>query len=211
MANLRAQAVEGGNLQAMIARVAQQYGASRHRQIDAGNCRCANGHGNCVGCGATNVYKDFQRVRALDGQDGQPGASIADPLFPGTDGHDGVATIHVRHADGTRHEYTSRYELELVDFDVEDENGDGIFEPGEHLFIRRIRVRNTGMSSANDKGPSSTPIDNDLLQAACLRQLVLSRSQRLHPSGSPQFQGMQAGHSFRAPLPSMNWSPSRDA
>ena len=153
MANLRAQAVDGGNLQAMVARVAQQYGASRHRHIDPGNCRCANGNGNCVGCGATNVHKDFQRLRALDGQDGQPGASIADSLFPGTDGHDGVATIHVRHADGTRHEYTSRYELELVDFDVEDENGDGIFEPGEHLFIRRIRVRNTGMSSANDHGP----------------------------------------------------------
>lgn len=155
MANLRAQAVDGGNLQAIIARVAQQYGASRHRQIDPGNCRCANGLGNCVGCGATSVHKEFQRVRALNGQDGQPGASIADPLFPGTDGHDGVASIHVRHADGTRHEYTSRYELELVDFDVEDENGDGIFEPGEHLFIRRIRVRNTGMSSVIEKGPPS--------------------------------------------------------
>jgi hypothetical protein len=108
-----------------------------------------------VGCGATNVYKDFQRLRALDGQDGQPGASVADPLFPGSDGHHGVATIHVRQPDGTRQEYTSQYELELVDFDVEDENGDGIFEPGEHLLILRIRVRNTGMSSANGKDPPS--------------------------------------------------------
>ncbi|KAF7506176.1 hypothetical protein GJ744_012156 [Endocarpon pusillum] len=144
MANLGAQAVDGGNMQAIIARVAQQYGASRHRQIDPGNCRCADGQGNCVGCGTTEVYKKFQKLPACDGKDGQPGASIADSLSPGTDGHDGKTTIHVRHADGTRHEYSSPYKLELVDFDVEDENGDGIFEPGEHLFIRRIRVRNTG-------------------------------------------------------------------
>lgn len=108
-----------------------------------------------MGCGATEVYKEFQKLPACDGKDGQPGASIAGSLSPGTDGHDGCAKIHVRHADGTRHEYSSRFELELVDFDVEDENGDGIFEPGEHLFIRRIRVRNTGMSSANDHGPPS--------------------------------------------------------
>jgi len=32
-----------------------------------------------------------------------------------------------------------------VDFDLEDENEDGIFEPGEHIFIRRIRVKNSGV------------------------------------------------------------------
>jgi hypothetical protein len=31
-----------------------------------------------------------------------------------------------------------------VGFDLEDENVDGIFEPGEHLFVRRIRVKNFG-------------------------------------------------------------------
>ncbi|ERF75585.1 hypothetical protein EPUS_04565 [Endocarpon pusillum Z07020] len=94
--------------------------------------------------GLEQVYEKFQMLPACDGKDGQPGAIIADSLFPGTDGRDGKTTIYVRHADGTRHEYSTRYKLELVDFDVEDENGDGIFEPGEHLFIRRIRVKNTG-------------------------------------------------------------------
>jgi hypothetical protein len=30
------------------------------------------------------------------------------------------------------------------------EQKDGIFEPGEHLFIRRIRVKNTGKSTSRD-------------------------------------------------------------
>ncbi|KAI0454191.1 hypothetical protein F5B21DRAFT_244100 [Xylaria acuta] len=47
-------------------------------------------------------------------------------------------------SDGSRREYSSLYSLALTDFDVEDENGDGIFEPGEHLFVRRITVRNSG-------------------------------------------------------------------
>ena len=56
----------------------------------------------------------------------------------------GTAKIIVQELNGTRKEYPSIYDLELMDFDVEDENGDGIFEPGEHVFIRRIRVRNIG-------------------------------------------------------------------
>jgi hypothetical protein len=146
MTNVRAQAVQGGDLQAMIARVAERYGASRHQHTDPGSCHCAGGYGNCVGCGSTPIYKDFSRVRGLDGTDGRTGASITDTLVSGRDGHDGIATIHVRHDDGTHHEYGSKYELELVDFAVEDENGDGIFEPGEHVFIRRVRIRNTGQS-----------------------------------------------------------------
>jgi hypothetical protein len=31
-----------------------------------------------------------------------------------------------------------------VSFDVVDENDDGIFEPGEHLLVKNIRVQNTG-------------------------------------------------------------------
>ncbi|KAF2680439.1 hypothetical protein K458DRAFT_91399 [Lentithecium fluviatile CBS 122367] len=46
--------------------------------------------------------------------------------------------------DGSTQQYSSPWSLELVDFEVEDENGDGVFEPGEHLFIRRIKVRNVG-------------------------------------------------------------------
>ncbi|KAK6495026.1 hypothetical protein TWF481_003054 [Arthrobotrys musiformis] len=46
---------------------------------------------------------------------------------------------------GARHNfYTSRYFFTLVDFDVVDENEDGIFEPGEHIYVQNIRIQNTG-------------------------------------------------------------------
>ena len=48
--------------------------------------------------------------------------------------------------DGTQLNYNSKFRLELVDFDVEDGNGDGIFEPGDFLYVTRIRVRNSGKS-----------------------------------------------------------------
>ena len=70
-----------------------------------------------------------------------------DPLFEGLPGQEGNATIIVRYRDGREQEYSSRYNLELVDFDIEDENGDNIFEPGEHIIIKRIRVTNTGRFS----------------------------------------------------------------
>jgi hypothetical protein len=72
---------------------------------------------------------------------------LATSLLAGAPGNNGTATIHVQRANGSIQEYTSCYRLELVDFDIEDENQDGIFEPGEHLFIRRISVRNTGLLS----------------------------------------------------------------
>ena len=69
---------------------------------------------------------------------------ITDPLLPGRPGQLGTASIFVRYHSGIIHRYERCYQLELVDFAVEDENGDGIFEPGEHILIQRIRVRNTG-------------------------------------------------------------------
>lgn len=142
---LRAQAVQGGNLQALITQAATRYGARQYPQVDPGSCRCAGGTGNCIGCASKPINKDFQRARGLNGSDGLQGASVMTPLLAGAPGNNGTATIHVQRADGSIQEYTSCYRLELVDFDIEDENQDGIFEPGEHLFIRRIRVRNTGL------------------------------------------------------------------
>ncbi len=40
--------------------------------------------------------------------------------------------------------YPSPYSLQVVKFDVIDENEDGINEPGEHLLVHNIRVKNTG-------------------------------------------------------------------
>ncbi|MCJ1398122.1 hypothetical protein MMC11_001319 [Xylographa trunciseda] len=143
-ASTHAEVVQGGNLQAMIARVATQYGAMRHPVISPGACRCGGGTGNCAGCGSTPIYKEFSRTRALDGRNGEPGARVMTALFPGAVGQDGSVDIVVRSEDGSVLNYTSLYKLELLGFDVEDENGDGIFEPGEHVLIRRIRIRNSG-------------------------------------------------------------------
>jgi hypothetical protein len=40
--------------------------------------------------------------------------------------------------------YPSPYSLQVVKFDIIDENEDGINEPGEHLLVHNIRVKNTG-------------------------------------------------------------------
>lgn len=144
MAAVRAQAVQGNDLQAMIARAAQRYGARRHQATDRGACHCKGGDGNCAGCRPVPIYSEFHRRPGLNGRDGRPGAVQTKALFPGLPGNDGSVKIHVGRRDGTIQQYNSRYRLELVDFDVEDENGDGIFEPGEHILVRRIRVRNTG-------------------------------------------------------------------
>jgi hypothetical protein len=147
VAPMRAQMVQGGNLQTMIADVARRYGAYTYQQAPGlGACRCAGGTGHCVGCKPTPIHNTFQRAAADNGQNGRDGEFLTAPLLPGSRGMDGSVTIAVRRNNGAYEEYRSCYRIELVHFDVEDENGDGIFEPGEHLFIRRMRIRNSGMS-----------------------------------------------------------------
>ena len=47
---------------------------------------------------------------------------------------------------GTVKEYTNdRVELEVVDFDVYDEGGDGVFEPGDIIRVENIKIRNFGL------------------------------------------------------------------
>ena len=133
-------------MQTVIAEMARRYGATRQRENRREACKCRGGdrNGNCIGCDAVEVHKKFQRQRGRDGDCGRRGEEIREPLLPGENGMPGTAKIIVQELNGTRKEYPSIYDLELMDFDVEDENGDGIFEPGEHVFIRRIRVRNIG-------------------------------------------------------------------
>jgi hypothetical protein len=123
----------GSNFQAAIARLAHASHATTTRDT-TDLCTCSEG----------NVYSRRIRVPGEDGVDGQPGATPIARLFPGTNGRPGNCAIIVRSKTGQEQTYRSRYQLELVGFDVEDENEDDIFEPGEHLFIRRIRVRNSG-------------------------------------------------------------------
>ncbi|KAK3991425.1 hypothetical protein QBC44DRAFT_341024 [Cladorrhinum sp. PSN332] len=78
------------------------------------------------------------------GPAGQPGRFNTEPLFAGHDGPTGFAQITVFSQDGRRTVYPSRYMLEVVSFKVSDENGDGINEPGEHLYVSDIVIKNTG-------------------------------------------------------------------
>ena len=147
-APLSRQIVQGQNLQAVIAQAAIRWGALRQQRqnLNTARCKCAGAPDDvsCVGCKPIPIHTKFERVPGLDGRDGMPGARRTTPLFPGTAGEEGTATIFVRMPDGRQQEYTSKYRLELIDFDIEDENGDGIFEPGEYIYVRRIRVRNNG-------------------------------------------------------------------
>lgn len=56
--------------------------------------------------------------------------------------------------DGTTRSYPDRYRLVVDGFEVVDENNDGINEPGEHLIVENIIVRNHGESCS----PSSIPV-----------------------------------------------------
>ncbi|RDW66553.1 hypothetical protein BP6252_10188 [Coleophoma cylindrospora] len=129
-------------LQNVVARIARTSGNAM--QDATGRCSCAGGIGHCVGCEAKPIMITRTRGLGQDGRDGLPGIPSVSRLLPGTDGRPGTGVIEVRLKSGKEHTYHSRYQLELVGFDIEDENEDGIFEPGEHLFIRRIRVRNSG-------------------------------------------------------------------
>lgn len=161
MTGIRAQAVAGGNLPGLIAEVAARYGAIRHQKVDPGACKCHGGEGNCIGCDPKPVHKDFQRVAAPDGEAGLDGTPVVTTLRKGADGHSGSVTVVVRNDNGEENLYRSVYNLELVDFDIEDENGDGIFEPGEHLFIKRIKVRNTGGMPSPTRPIPVTVVESD--------------------------------------------------
>ncbi|KAI0108983.1 hypothetical protein GGR51DRAFT_116976 [Nemania sp. FL0031] len=116
----------------------------RSPQVSAVACKCHGGEGHCTGCDSRSLMQTHKQVEGLDGLNGRPGSPGTSVLGNGIDGLQGNVTIAVQNSDGSRQEYSALYSLALTDFDVEDENRDGIFEPGEHLFVRRITVRNSG-------------------------------------------------------------------
>lgn len=74
-----------------------------------------------------------------------PGNVPSNIIYPGQFGADGSCQITVVTDDGgVAATFSRRYEIVVIDFDVTDENDDGIFEPGEHLIVKNIRVQNSG-------------------------------------------------------------------
>ncbi|KAK4165576.1 hypothetical protein QBC43DRAFT_315491 [Cladorrhinum sp. PSN259] len=93
----------------------------------------------------TDYHTKFHsRPSGNGGPAGQPGRYNTEQLFAGHDGPPGFAQITVFSQDGRRTVYPARYMLEVVDFKVSDENGDGINEPGEYLYVSDIVIKNTG-------------------------------------------------------------------
>ncbi|KAK0669848.1 hypothetical protein QBC41DRAFT_346031 [Cercophora samala] len=124
----------------------------------------AGGHGGDGGAGCTwseryvaavhtnangQHYTEYatryhSRPAGRGGPGGMAGRTPNDLLYPGQDGQMGYSEVIVNYRDGRRGVFPSRYMLEVVDFKVHDENGDGINEPGERLIISDIVIKNTG-------------------------------------------------------------------
>ncbi|KAE9381854.1 hypothetical protein N431DRAFT_491158 [Stipitochalara longipes BDJ] len=172
------QVAAGSTLQNAVVRLAQ-YRANTPRDT-TGLCECSGGNGHCTGCAAIPVYQTKVRVPGEEGAEGRRGDVPAEPLFSGIDGQTGEATIIVTSKTAQQRSYRSRFQLELVDFDVEDENEDGVFEPGEHIFIRRIRVKNTGGMPSPTK---ETRLEID--PSECLQPINTHEGQAFVPSVLP--------------------------
>jgi hypothetical protein len=147
MRNVAAQMGQGSRMQTAVARLAQTYHEASNKTVGGGACRCHEGSGPCSGCEAIPIYRTQSRMKGDDGPRGRNGNPVEDVLLRGTAGASGRAQIIVRYSNGDRPRYDRCYDLQLVDFDLEDENGDGIFEPGECVVVRRITVKNAGIQN----------------------------------------------------------------
>ncbi|KAK3319584.1 hypothetical protein B0T19DRAFT_478693 [Cercophora scortea] len=79
-----------------------------------------------------------------NGDNGPAGNPASRYLSAGRSAPHGSVQIRVIRGDLSEATYPGPYTLELVHFDVVDENHDGINEPGEHVLVHNIRVRNRG-------------------------------------------------------------------
>ncbi|ORY18621.1 hypothetical protein BCR34DRAFT_582903 [Clohesyomyces aquaticus] len=84
------------------------------------------------------------RPGGSNGQNGPPGMRASTLLSGGRSGPSGSVQIKVIGGDLSEATYPGVYNLQVVNFDIIDENEDGINEPGEHIHVHNIRVRNVG-------------------------------------------------------------------
>ena len=117
------------------------------------------------GCEQVPTYTTRHKSGASDGKDGAPGLTPATSLQHGHDGLDGTAEILVHNDDGSISTYDSKFEFQLLGFDIVDENDDGVFEPRECVIIKNIRIKNSGMTAWASIG--SFFVDNS--QEGCRR------------------------------------------
>jgi hypothetical protein len=112
----------------------------------------------------------------MPGHVGIPGNQPAVYLTGGNSGKNGSTQIRVLRKDNTEATYPGCYKLEVVSFDVLDENEDGINEPGEHLLVRNIKVINKGKTiqqkdcirGRDFQALSTIFLQRNPLQASCI-------------------------------------------
>jgi hypothetical protein len=78
-----------------------------------------------------------------DGSPGSSGPSGSARLRAGSSGRAGSYVIEVEGEGGVRR-YPDRYELNVVGFQHDNENRDGVYEPEEKVTVSRIAVKNVG-------------------------------------------------------------------
>ena len=149
--NVGVQMGGGSRLQTAVALASQAYHNRSNTAVGGGACRCHGGSGHCPGCVAIPIYRTMSRLAGLAGKPGREGEVPEGSSMSGAPGSDGRGVIVVKYHSGQRQRYSKCYDLQLVGFDLEDENGDGIFEPGERLFVRRIRIKNAGTTGRSKR------------------------------------------------------------
>jgi len=92
-------------------------------------------------------------------------------------GPNGSVQITVIRGDLSEATYPGVYALHVVGFDIIDENEDGINEPGEHLLVHNIRVRNSGgMPSPEQRSIQLLIQGTQFLEPVVTEPLELPRS-----------------------------------
>jgi hypothetical protein len=136
-----------------------------------------------------------------DGPSGRSGNPGSAPLSSGRTGLDGAYTIVVE-SGSQAGSYPSRYELRLLDLQLENENQDGIFEPGERVIIHDLLVRNVGGMPT----PANHPISIEVAGSGWVeaRDAVIRLPRPLAPGEKFRFSGATldfdlAGWDPRAP------------
>ncbi|KAK5651900.1 hypothetical protein OQA88_11559 [Cercophora sp. LCS_1] len=95
-------------------------------------------------CNWSDGDKSGSMPGGRNGDNGPAGNPASRYLSAGRSAPHGSVQIKVIRGDLSEATYPAPYTLELVHFDVVDENHDGVNEPGEHIFVHNIRVRNRG-------------------------------------------------------------------
>lgn len=91
------------------------------------------------------LFNTHTRPPGNRGHQGFYGSPPVAPLCSGAPGAPGAVQIKVKSSNGMESVYPGKYHLTVTSFEVVDENGDMIMEPGEHIIVRNICVQNSGI------------------------------------------------------------------